>query len=93
MPDSPDLGFSQEGALAIIEQLRGGAKSRLPYDQIRFIVGVFMKASAKNGVYRSYAIPTTLLIHRARRLEQKGKWFKSIDDLGPTPSNKTLAKK
>ena len=72
MPDSADLGFSQEGAQAIIEQLRGGAKSRLPYDQIRLIVGVFMKASARNGVYQSYAIPTTLLIHRARKLEKKG---------------------
>ena len=91
MPDSPDLGFSKEGAQAIIEQLRGGAKIRLPFDRIRLMMGLLMKASARNGVYESTAIPAPLLIHRARRLEKKGKWFKSINDLGPTPSNKTSA--
>lgn len=91
MSDSPDLGFTKEGALGIIEQLRGGAKSRLPYDQIRIMMSVLMSASARHGVYKSYSIPKELLIHRVRRLENKGQWFRSIEDLGPTPPEKTLA--
>lgn len=91
MSDSPDLGFSKEGALGIIEQLRGGAKSRVSYDQIRLMVSVLMSASARYGVYTPYSIPKELPIHRVRRLESKGEWFRSIADLGPTPSDKTPA--
>lgn len=90
MPDTPDLGFTKEGALGIIEQLRGGAKSRLPYDSIRLMVSILMSATAKHGVYTPYSIPE-LPIHRVRRLENKGEWFRSIADLGSTPSDKTPA--
>ena len=91
MSDSPDLGFSKEGALGIIEQLRGGAKSRLPYDLILQMMSMLMSACARHGVYTSYSIQTELLIHRARRLENKGEWLRSIEDLGPTPPDKTPA--
>ncbi len=91
MSDFPHLGFTKEGALGIIEQLRGGAKSRLPYDQIRLMMLVLMSASARHGVYTPYSIQTELPLHRARWLENKGEWFKSIEDLGPIPSDKTLA--
>lgn len=91
MSDSPDLGFTKEGALGIIEQLRGGAKGRLPYDQIRLMVSVLMSASARHGVYQPYLMPKELLIHRVRWVETKGERFRSIEDLGPTPPDKTPA--
>jgi len=69
--------------IELIEQLRGGAKSRLPYDQIR----AFMSAWAKRGVYQTYSIPAELSVHRARRLEDK-KWFELADDLGPPTPEK-----
>ena len=90
MCDSPDLGFTKEGALDIIERLRGGAKSRLPYDQIRLIVSMIMSASARHGVYQPYRIPTELPIHRVRPLERRGEWFRSRADLGHPPPDKTL---
>lgn len=74
-----------DGELNIIEQLRGGAKSRLPYDQIR----AFMSEWAKRGVYQTYSIPAELSVHRARRLENK-KWFELADDLGPPTPEKTI---
>lgn len=72
--------------LRVIEQLRGGAKSRLPYAQIREI----MSAWAKYGVYSVYSkIPEELSVHRARRLGNK-KWFEFADDLGPPIPEKTI---
>ena len=71
--------------LSVIEQLRGGAKSRLPYAQIREI----MSAWAKYGVYQVYSIPKELSVHRARRLENK-KWFEFAEDLGPPIPEKTI---
>ena len=71
--------------LNMIEQLRGGAKSRLSYDQIRAL----MCKWAKSGVYQTYSIPVELSIHRARRLENK-KWFDFADDLGPPTPEKTI---
>ena len=72
--------------LRVIEQLRGGAKSRLPYAQIREI----MSAWAKYGVYTVYSkIPEELSVHRARRLENK-KWFEFADDLGHPIPEKTI---
>ena len=79
-----DNGMLDE-VLSIIEQLRGGAKSRLHYAQIREI----MSAWAKDGVYQTYSIPAELSVHRARRLENK-KWFEFVDDLGPPPPEKTI---
>jgi hypothetical protein len=80
-----DTGMLDE-VLSDIEQLRGGAKSRLPYAQIREI----MSAWAKYGVYQVYSqIPEELFVHRARRLENK-KWFEFADDLGPPIPEKTI---
>lgn len=70
----------------IIEQLRGGAKSRLSYDQIRALMSVW----AKLGVYQSYSISADdLSVHRARRLENK-KWFEFAEDLGPPTPEQTI---
>lgn len=69
----------------IIERLRGGATSRLPYDQIRALICEL----AKGGVYQSYSMPEDFSVHRARRVEDK-KWFTSVDDLGPPPPEKTI---
>ena len=78
---------TKDGVLNIIDQLRGGAKSRLPYDQIRAVMSALAK---RGGVYQTYSIPVELPICRARRLEDK-KWFTSKDDLGPPPPKKTVA--
>lgn len=74
-----------EEVRSIIERLRGGATSRLSYDQIRG----FISELAKQGVYQSYVIPNDLPIQRARWIKDK-KWFVSEDDLGPPPPEKTL---
>lgn len=79
-----DTGMLDE-VLSIIEQLRGGAKIRLPYDQIRALVSDW----AKYGVYQVYSIPEELSVHRVRRLENK-KWFEFADDLGPPIPEKTI---
>lgn len=90
MCDSPDIGFTKEGALDIIEQLRGGAKDRLPYELIYLSVGILIKASARQGVYQPYCIQNELPIVRARLLEKPGEWFQSIADLGPLPLHKAI---
>lgn len=74
-----------EGVREIIEQLRGGAKRRLSYGQIR----AFMSAWAKNGVYQTYSIPVEHTVHRARRLENE-KWPELADNLGPPTPEKTI---
>src|SRR6187549_176139 len=91
MTDSPDLGFTREGARNIIELLRGGAANRLPYDQVRLALSVIMAASARHGVYLPYAMPAEVSLHRARQLEKKGDWFQSIRDLGPPAPDRTVA--
>lgn len=74
-----------DAALNMIEQLRGGAKNSLSYNQIRAL----MSEWAKYGVYQVSSIPEELFVHRARKLENK-KWFEFVDDLGPPPSEKTI---
>jgi hypothetical protein len=78
---------TKEGALNVIEQLRGGAKSRLPYDQIR----AYISALAKRGVYQTYSLPEELPIHRARRLPTNKKCFSSAAELGPPSADETTA--
>ena len=90
MSDSQDLGFTREGALGIIEQLRGGAKNRLSYDQIRLMISILMKTSSRYGVYQSYSMPTDLSVVRVRPLESSGEYYKLKEDLGPPPPDKTL---
>lgn len=68
----------------IIEQLRGGATSRLLYDQVRG----FISDLAKQGMYQTYTIPNDLPIQRARWIKEE-KWFVSEEDLGPPPPEAT----
>jgi hypothetical protein len=86
----PDLGITEEGMLGMIEQLRGGAKIRLPYQQIHLVLGMLIKAADRLNVYQSYSIPDDHSIVRARHLEKAGEWFQSIADLGPLQPEKTL---
>lgn len=76
-----------DAALNMIEQLRGGAKSRLSYIQIRALMSEW---ATKYGVYQVYSsIPEELSVHRARRLENM-KWFELADDLWPPTPEKTI---
>jgi len=84
------MGFTKEGALGIIEQLRGGAKGRLRYEQIYLSIGIIIKASARQGVYQPYRMQNELPIVRVRPLEKPGEWFQSIEDLGPLPLHKAI---
>lgn len=74
-----------EGVREIIERLRGGATSRLSYDQIRGFISVL----ARHGMYQTYKIPNDLSIQRARWMKDK-KWFVSEEDLGPPPPEATI---
>ncbi len=74
----------------MIEQLRGGAKNRLPHEQICLMLGLLIKASDRLNVYQSYSMPVNHSIVRARHLEKAGEWFQSIRDLGPPQPEKTL---
>jgi hypothetical protein len=74
-----------EGVREIIERLRGGATSRLSYDQIRGRISVL----ARHGMYQTYKIPNDLPIQRARWIKDK-KWFASEEDLGPPPPEATI---
>ncbi len=67
-----------EGALNVIEQLRGGAKTRWPYDVVR----TYLAAVVPKSVYQTYSIPTDLELVRARPLEGSEKWPSTEDDLG-----------
>lgn len=69
---------TKEGALNVIEQLRGGAKARLEYGQIR----AYISALAKYSVYKTYSLPKELCIHRARKLPENKEWFSSVAELG-----------
>lgn len=87
---SLDLGATEEGMLATIEQLRGGAKDRLSFDTIRLLLGTLVSASHRLNVYQSYSIQKHHSIVRARHLEKAGEWFDSIADLGPPQPEKIL---
>lgn len=69
-----------------IEKLRGGAKGRLSYNQVRTIISEW----AQSGVYQTYTLPKSLPVHRARRLEDE-KWFKFVQDLGNPKPEETIA--
>ena len=71
---------TKDGALNVIEWLRGGVKSRLHYEQIR----PYVAALASCGAYQVYSLPAELTIHRARYLNDN-KWPESVAELGPPP--------
>lgn len=74
-----------EGVRKIIERLRGGAASYLPYEQVREQVS----SLAREGMYQTYKIPDDLPIQRARWIKDK-KWFASVDELGPPSPGETI---
>ncbi len=82
---------TKEGALNIIEQLRGGAKSRWDYNLVReAILALIM--SPKRRIYQVYEIPKgELSVFRARRLLKDETWFLREEDLGPLSPDKTTA--
>lgn len=80
----------KEGALNVIEQLRGGANSRWPYVQVRDVIMALIK-QPKHRVYQTYAIPGgEFTVHRARRLRDHEEWFLREKDLGSPPPDKTI---
>lgn len=83
MSDSQGPGFSIQGALEIIEELKGSAWEPLPHEQIYIAIGTIIKASARQGLYQCYQMQSDLQIIRARPLDSPGEWFKHKDDLGP----------
>jgi hypothetical protein len=110
-PDAPGCLFTmdleglekfvseKEGALNVIEQLRGGVKGRWTYDQIRNFVFALIKPE-RNRVFQTYKIPAistqiatepvAFTVFRARRLESSGEWFKSTNDLGSRAEAETI---
>lgn len=88
MSDSQGLGISIQGALEIIEELKGSARERLSHEQIYIAIGTIIKASARQGLYQCYQMQSDLQIIRARLLDSPGEWFKHKDDLGPLPPEK-----
>ena len=88
MSESAEEGQASKGleeVREIIERLRGGATSRLSYDQIREFISVL----ARHAMYQTYKIPKDLPVQRARWIKDK-KWFSSEEDLGPPPPEATI---
>ncbi len=90
MSDLQGLGISIQGALKIIEELKGSAREQLSHEQIYMAIGMIIKASTRQGLYQCYRIQSDLQIIRARHLVSPGEWFKHKDDLGPLPQNKAV---
>ena len=90
MSDSQGLNISIQGALAIIEELKGSARERLLHDQIYMAVGIIIKASARQGLYQCYRLQHDLQVVRVRCLDRPGEWFKHKDELGPLPQDKAI---
>lgn len=90
------MGLSQfvsekEGALNVIEQLRGGVKGRWTFEQVRNFVFALITPE-ENRIYQTYKIPAlstkiatvpvAFTVFRARRLVSAEKWFKRANELG-----------
>lgn len=87
--DRDHLGYTREAILHLVHQLRGGAKGRISYDNIRLCISVIVSALSRRRVYQTYRIPRKLAMHRARRINDE-KWFTSAEELGPpTPEQTT----
>ncbi len=80
---------SKEGALNVIEQLRGGVAARWDYTMIRPYLLALVNRCATEEIYQAYSIPTGLTIQRARKLENKI-WPTVVNELGHPPPEKTL---
>lgn len=80
----------KEGALNVIEQLRGGVKSRWTYALIRKLIMALIQ-QPKNRVYQTYKIPAAsdFTVYRARRLDSPDEWYACETDLGSPPADKT----
>ena len=80
---------TRTGLMQLIEQLRGGAKARLRYDEIRAYIFALGKKAGR--IYQVYSLPGTLDIHRARLLNYPDdKQAFKRGDLGHPPSEKTI---
>jgi hypothetical protein len=90
MSNLQGLGISIQGALEIIKELKGGARERLPHEQIYMAIGMIIKASARQGLYQCYRLQHDLQMVRVRHLDGSGKWFRHKDELGPLPQDKTV---
>lgn len=73
--------------LNIIKRLRDRTTLHLEYEEVRRRVSVL----AKEGIYQTYSLPTELLIHRARLLNDpaKDKECFTLKDLGPPKPEET----
>lgn len=78
---------SKEGALNVIEQLRGGVASRWDYSMIRECLFALVNMGAAKNIYQIYSMPKELIIRRAIRLENKI-WPTTIEKLGHPPLDK-----
>ncbi len=82
---------TKEGALNVIEQLRGGVASRFDYSMIRAHLSALVKRCATNNIYQVYSIPAGLTIHRAIKKEKHKVWPPpTASDLGHPPPDETI---
>jgi hypothetical protein len=80
---------SKEGALNVIEQLRGGVAARWNYTMIRSFLLALVNRCATKEIYQIYSFPKSFTIQRAIKLENKV-WPTIVDELGHPPPEKTL---
>lgn len=76
--DTVRLCETAEGALQVIEQLRGGAKNSLPFEQLRSLINILIDQMK----YPTQALQEELSVVRAR-LWRDSKEPTLISDLGP----------
>ena len=75
--DSVELVASAKGALQVIEQLRGGAKNSLPFEQLRRLISDLTDQMK----YQTQALPEKLSVVRARPWTDSN-WPTLTSDLG-----------
>ena len=85
--DFAHLISDKEGLLPLIEQLRGGAKQRWPFDEVEYAV---RNLWGKYGTNQTYSLPKTTpnipatTLHRVRKLKsiRRGSWPSFAHELG-----------
>lgn len=77
-----DFVATKEGALNIIEQLRGGAKQRWRFNMVKSAISALYE---KHGLNQTYKLSKELVLCRVRKLEScaRESWLSSADELGP----------
>jgi hypothetical protein len=74
---------TKKGALQVIEQLRGGAKNSLPFEELHALISAL--TNPMNNKYRSHSLLSELPVVRAR-LCKDCKWPSMLEELGPPPA-------